>query len=149
MITVIQRVKKASVQVDEKIVSSISAGLLVLVGIELDDTDGDLDYCAKKIAEIRIFTDFEGKMNLSVAEINGEILAVSQFTLAGSVRKGRRPSFDGAMEPIKALAYFELFTAKLSTYYPWIKTGSFGDHMEVSLINDGPVTFILDSKKRI
>jgi D-aminoacyl-tRNA deacylase len=149
MISVIQRVKRASVSVDGSIISSINKGLLVLAGIEKGDTSADLEYSAKKITELRIFEDDAGKMNLSVADINGEILAVSQFTLLGNVHKGRRPGFDNAMPPEIAKTAFDDFVNLISKTGLTVKTGSFGDHMEVSLLNDGPVTFVIDSRKRV
>ncbi|MGI6394370.1 MAG: D-aminoacyl-tRNA deacylase [bacterium] len=149
MIVVIQRVLKASVSVEGKLFSSINRGLLILVGLEKNDVAADLEYCVKKVTELRIFQDNLGKMNLSVADIGGEILAVSQFTLAGDIRKGRRPGFDNAMEPILAEKMFNRFISMLVETGISIKIGSFGDNMEVSLINDGPVTFVVDSKKRI
>ncbi len=149
MISVIQRVANASVSVDGSIISLINKGLLVLAGIEKGDTAADLEYSAKKITELRIFEDDAGKMNLSVADVSGEILAVSQFTLLGNVQKGRRPGFDNAMPPEIAKAMFDDFVKMLSQTISTVKTGSFGDHMEVSLINDGPVTFVIDSRKRV
>ncbi len=149
MISVIQRVADASVSVDGSIISLINKGLLVLAGIEKGDTAADLEYSAKKITELRIFEDDAGKMNLSVADVNGEILAVSQFTLLGNVQKGRRPGFDNAMPPEIAKAMFDDFVNLISKTVSIVKTGSFGAHMEVSLINDGPVTFVIDSRKRV
>ncbi len=149
MIAVVQRVAKASVKVDEKTVSSIKKGLLVLAGIEKDDEKKDMDYIIKKITELRLFEDGEQKMNLSVQDIDGELLVVSQFTLAGNVNKGRRPSFDNAMEPEKAERMFEEFVLDLSKVHPKVQTGVFGAKMDVELTNDGPVTFMIDSRKRV
>ena len=149
MISVIQRVKSGSVSVDKSIISSINKGLLVLAGIEKGDTFADLEYSAKKITELRIFEDDAEKMNLSVIDVGGEILAVSQFTLLGNVQKGRRPGFDNAMPPETAKIMFDDFVKMLSQTISTVKTGSFGAHMEVSLINDGPVTFVIDSRKRV
>lgn len=149
MLAVIQRVKEASVEVDGTIISKINHGLLILAGIEKSDTSQDLEYCAKKSTELRIFEDAEGKMNLSVQDTAGEILAVSQFTLAGDIRKGRRPSFDTAMPPAEAEKLFGVFVEQLKSICPKVQTGSFGAHMKVSLVNDGPVTFIIDSRKRV
>lgn len=149
MITVVQRVSKASVSVDGSVVSSIGKGLLVLAGLEKGDTVSDTGYTIKKIQELRIFQDSEGKMNLSVSDISGELLVVSQFTLAGNIHKGRRPGFDNAMEPQTAQKMFDDFVNELSKTVQSVKTGRFGAHMEVSLINNGPVTFIIDSRKRI
>jgi D-tyrosyl-tRNA(Tyr) deacylase len=144
---VLQRVKEALVVVDKKTVSRIRQGLCLLVGIEKGDTQSDAAYLAKKIADLRVFSDEEGKMNLSIKEINGEILAVSQFTLAGSVRKGRRPSFDKAEHPEKANIIFDQFIDIIRKEGIKVKTGVFAALMEVSMTNDGPVTFILDSRK--
>jgi D-tyrosyl-tRNA(Tyr) deacylase len=149
MIAVVQRVQKASVKVDEKTVSSIKKGLLVLAGIEKDDEKSDMDYIIKKITELRLFEDGEHKMNLSVKDIDGELLVVSQFTLAGNVHKGRRPSFDRSMRPETAEKMFNEFVEDLLEVHPKVLTGVFGAKMDVELINDGPVTFMIDSKKRV
>lgn len=149
MITVIQRVLKASVSVDGIMISSINKGLLVLAGLEKGDVVSDMEYTTKKVTELRIFENNAGKMNLSVADVAGEILAVSQFTLLGNIQKGRRPGFDNAMEPALAKTMFDDFVKMLSKTEVTLKTGSFGSHMEVSLINDGPVTFVIDSRKRV
>ncbi|HOW51166.1 MAG TPA: D-aminoacyl-tRNA deacylase [bacterium] len=149
MITVLQRVSRAAVTVDGKIVSQIGAGLLLLAGLEKGDTDNDLNYTARKTVELRIFPDDEGKMNRSVVEHGGAILAVSQFTLAGNIQKGRRPSFDTALPPDEARILFDRFVTELTALGVSVSTGSFGAHMEVSLLNDGPVTFIVDSHKRV
>ena len=144
---VLQRVKEASVVVDNKTVSHIRQGLCLLVGIEKGDTSSDAAFLAKKTAELRIFSDEAGKMNLSVKDIGGDVLAVSQFTLAGSLRKGRRPSFDKAELPEKANVIFEQFVEFIRNEGIHVETGIFAALMEVRLINDGPVTFILDSWK--
>jgi len=144
---VLQRVKEASVLVDNKTVSHIRQGLCLLVGIEKGDTPDDAAFLAKKITELRIFSDEEGKMNLSVKDVSGEILAVSQFTLAGSLRKGRRPSFDNAELPEKANIIFDRFVDFIQNEEIRVGTGIFAALMEVHLVNDGPVTFILDSRK--
>ena len=149
MIAVVQRVSHASVSVEGKKVSSIGKGLLVLAGLEKDDEKKDINYIIKKITELRLFEDSDHKMNLSVRDIDGELLAVSQFTLSGNVHKGRRPSFDYAMKPEKARKVFDEFVQSLSEVHPKVKTGIFGAKMDVALINDGPVTFIIDSKKRV
>jgi len=144
MKAVIQKVKKASVKVNHKVVGEIEHGLLVLAGFEKEDTEKNCDYAAKKIANLRIFDDENGKMNLSVQDVKGKILAVSQFTLAGSIKKGRRPSFDNAMKPNKAKVLFDYFVSQLKSQNLTVETGQFQEYMEVALINDGPVTFILD-----
>ncbi len=149
MISVIQRVSRASVSVDGNVIGEIGMGLLLLVGIEKDDTDNDLSFTVRKVIELRVFPDDEGKMNHSVVDAGGAILAVSQFTLAADIRKGRRPSFDTAMSPNEARLLFDRFIHELSSLGISVATGSFGAHMEVSLVNDGPVTFILDSRKRL
>lgn len=149
MIVVLQRVSRASVSVEGTVVGEIGPGLLLLAGIEKGDGDDDLDHISRKCVELRIFPDDEGKMNRSVLEHGGAILAVSQFTLAADIRKGRRPSFDTTMPPDDASPLFDLFVKRLSALGATVATGSFGAHMEVALVNDGPVTFIVDSRKRI
>ncbi len=144
MKAVIQKVKKASVKVNNKVVGEIEHGLLVLAGFEKGDTEKNCDYATKKIANLRIFQDENEKMNLSVQDVKGKILAVSQFTLAGSIKKGRRPSFDNAMQPDKAKVLFDYFVSQLKSQNLTVETGQFQEYMEVSLINDGPVTFILE-----
>lgn len=145
MKTVIQRVKSASVTIDGKIYSSINQGLLILYGVEKGDSEDFSKYLCEKISKLRIFEDENGKMNLSVKDINGEILIVSQFTLAGDTRKGTRPSFDTAMPPKEAEIMYENFVSLMKeTSNLNIKTGVFGAMMDVALINDGPVTFILE-----
>jgi D-tyrosyl-tRNA(Tyr) deacylase len=143
MKAVIQRVKRAAVTAGE-LNAAIGPGLLVLVGLETGDTEEACAWAAAKIASLRIFEDGEGKMNLGLPEIGGEILAISQFTLAGSVVRGRRPSFDRAMNPEAARILFRRFVELLKDQYPHVKTGFFQEHMEVDLLNDGPVTFILE-----
>ncbi|MDH4099282.1 MAG: D-aminoacyl-tRNA deacylase [Nitrospirota bacterium] len=147
MRVVIQRVTEASVTVDGKVIGTIGKGLLVLAGVEKGDTEQDLDYMVSKITGLRIFEDGEGKMNLSVQEVGGSVLAVSQFTLLGDVRKGRRPSFTGAEEPGRAKDMFHLFVDKLRETGVSVETGEFQAHMAVSLVNDGPVTIMLDSRR--
>ncbi|MDD3150198.1 MAG: D-aminoacyl-tRNA deacylase [Candidatus Gastranaerophilales bacterium] len=144
MKTVIQRVKKASVTIENKIFSQINKGILVLLGIEKDDTEKEADFLVNKIANLRIFPDENGKMNLSIKDINGQILVVSQFTLTGNCKKGTRPSFDNSKEPIEANALYEKFIEKMKQEKIDVKTGKFAALMDVSLINDGPVTFILE-----
>jgi len=144
---VLQRVKEASVEVKGKAAGKIDRGVCLLVGLEKGDSEDDAQYLAKKVTELRIFPDKEEKMNLSLQDIQGEILAVSQFTLAGSVRKGRRPSFDRAEAPDKASKLFQYFVELIRERGVKVETGVFQAMMEVRLINDGPVTFILQSKK--
>ena len=139
---VIQRVRRASVTVGAEHVSEIGAGLLVLAAVEKGDAEATMGEAAKKIRELRIFADEGGKMNRDVAEAHGEILAVSQFTLAGSLARGRRPSFDNAEEPGRARALFEVFLRELASTGIVVKTGRFREMMIVSLENDGPVTFV-------
>ncbi len=144
---VLQRVKEASVSFQRKVIGEIGQGVCLLVGIEKGDEEEDARYLARKIAELRIFPDERGKMNLSLFDVEGEILAVSQFTLAGSVQKGRRPSFDKAEEPDRANRLFRFFVEQLIQMGLKVETGVFQAMMEVRLINDGPVTFILQAKK--
>lgn len=144
MQVVIQRVKKAQVKIKGKIVSRISRGLLVLLAIKNDDNQNKLDWMADKVANLRIFSDSQDKMNLSVQDIKGEVLVVSQFTLYGDCQKGRRPSFISAAEPKKAEEFYSLFVEKLKSYGLEIKEGVFGAMMAVELINDGPVTIIIE-----
>jgi D-tyrosyl-tRNA(Tyr) deacylase len=143
MKSVIQRVRRASVTVGEELVSEIGPGLLVLAAVEKGDGEPTIRDAAKKIRELRIFADDAGKMNRDVAESGGEILAVSQFTLAGSLARGRRPSFDNAEEPGRARELFELFLRELASTGIIVKTGRFREMMIVALENDGPVTFVL------
>jgi D-tyrosyl-tRNA(Tyr) deacylase len=144
---VIQRVNKASVTINESVFSSIRAGLLVLIGIEDTDDESDVDWLTGKLINMRIFSDAEGKMNLSVKETGGEILLISQFTLHASTKKGNRPSFIKAARPEKAIPLYESFIKKAGVELGKnCKTGSFGADMKVELINDGPVTIVIDSK---
>lgn len=144
---VIQRVKEASVTVDGRIVSAIGAGLLILVGIEPDDTIEEMRWLASKTAGLRIFDDENGVMNLSVTDTGGEVLAVSQFTLMASTRKGNRPSYIRAARPEFAAPMYDSFCSELTGLVgKEVKKGIFGADMKVSLINDGPVTIIIDSK---
>jgi D-tyrosyl-tRNA(Tyr) deacylase len=144
---IVQRVKRASVTVDGKVVSEISNGLLILLGVAREDTPADIDYMANKVANLRIFQDEQGKMNLSLLEVAGEALVVSQFTLYGDCRKGRRPSFIEAAQPEKADEMYQAFIAALSQTGIRTKGGIFHAYMDVELINDGPVTILLDSQK--
>ena len=139
---VIQRVRRASVTVGDELISAIDVGLLVLAAVEKGDTEQTMIDAAKKIRELRIFADDAGKMNRDVAEAGGAILAVSQFTLAGSLARGRRPSFDNAEEPGRARELFEQFLRELGTTGIEVKTGRFREMMVVALENDGPVTFV-------
>jgi D-tyrosyl-tRNA(Tyr) deacylase len=142
---VIQRVRRASVAVGEQIVSEIGIGLLVLGAVEKGDGEEVMREAAKKVRELRIFSDDAGKMNRDVTEAGGAILAVSQFTLAGSIARGRRPSFDNAEEPERARTMYELFVRELASTGIDVKTGRFREMMIVSLENDGPVTFVWNS----
>ena len=147
MRAVIQRVSRASVSVDGDIISSINRGLLILVGFHKEDTISDSDYIISKSTGLRIFEDDNGLMNLSVSDIGGEILVVSQFTLYGDSRKGKRPSFSTSMPPAEALQFYDNFIKHFKENFPSVKCGVFGADMEVSLVNSGPVTIILDSSK--
>jgi D-tyrosyl-tRNA(Tyr) deacylase len=146
MRAVIQRVKSAQVCVDDRVTGKIGKGLLVLLGIGKGDGESDLFFLSSKIPELRIFEDSSGKLNLSVKEIGGEMMIVSQFTLYGDCRKGRRPSFTEAEEPALARSLYEQFVSKLREQGVPVQTGEFQAKMEVHLINDGPVTLLLDSK---
>lgn len=148
MRAVVQRVDRASVTVDNKVVGQVDKGLMVLFGAAQDDTDKDLNYIVDKVAGLRIFEDDQDKMNLSVQDVGGSILAVSQFTLYGDCRKGKRPSFDGAAKPELANSYYEKFVAALRDKGIKVETGVFRAHMLVELVNNGPVTMLLDSKKQ-
>lgn len=143
MIGLIQRVKQASVTIDNKLYSEIGHGILVLFGVEKGDTKENADKIADKISKLRIFEDENQKMNKSVVDVSGEIMVVSQFTLAGNCSKGTRPSFDGAEAPEPANEMYEYFIEQLRIKGLTVKTGVFGAMMDVELINDGPVTFIL------
>ena len=144
---VIQRVKRAQVSIDQQLHSSIEQGLLLLVGVGPDDSQEDMDYAVRKIVNMRIFSDAEDKMNLSVQDIGGEILSISQFTLHADTKKGNRPAFTGAAKPDIATAFYEFFNQKLAQEVP-VQTGIFGADMQVELVNDGTVTIILDTKNR-
>lgn len=147
MRAVVQRVSRASVKVHGELTGEIAAGLLVFLGVAHDDAESDADYLADKIAGLRIFEDHEGKMNRSVSEIGGAVLAVSQFTLFGDVRKGKRPSFDSAARPELANFLYRHFVERIRTLGLRCETGRFQDTMEVELVNQGPVTILLDSDK--
>jgi D-tyrosyl-tRNA(Tyr) deacylase len=143
---VVQRVKQASVAVDGAVVGEIAHGLLVFLGVGQGDTSADAKYLAGKIAGLRLFSDEQGKMNLDVRDVGGAVLAVSQFTLYGDCRRGRRPSFSGAAAPDVAQALYEEFVAELKASGVPVATGRFQAHMEVSLVNDGPVTLLVSSE---
>ena len=145
MKTVIQRVRRASVSVNGDVVAEIATGMLILAAVEKGDEEQAMRDAGKKIRELRIFSDDAGKMNRDVTEANGAILAVSQFTLAGSLAKGRRPSFDNAEEPERARAMFDLFVRELASTGIPVQTGRFREMMIVSLENDGPVTFTYEA----
>lgn len=149
MRVLIQRVKKASVTIEGEIFSEINQGLLILLGIEAEDAQEDINWLAGKIARLRIFSDENDAMNLSVQDINGDCLVVSQFTLHANTKKGNRPSFINAAKPEMAIPLYEKFVFQLENETnKKVQTGSFGAMMEVALINDGPVTILIDSKKR-
>ena len=147
MKAVLQRVARASVRVDEEIVGSVERGLLVLVGVAEGDTDADADALAGKVAALRIFEDDAGKMNLAVSDVSGSVLAVSQFTLLADTSRGRRPSFTLAMRPPESERLFERFCQALRSHALRVETGRFGASMQVELVNDGPVTILLDTKQ--
>ena len=142
----IQRVKQASVSIDSKLYNQIQQGLLLLVGVAPDDAQEDVAYAVRKITNMRIFSDDEDKMNLSVKDVNGEILSISQFTLYADTKKGNRPAFTGAAKPDLASQLYDDFNELLSREMP-VKTGVFAADMQVALVNDGPVTIVLDTKK--
>lgn len=147
MRAVVQRVSRASVTVDGEIVGRIERGLLVLLGVTHADSEAAADYLAEKIAGLRVFEDDAGKMNLSVVDVGGSILAVSQFTLYGDARKGKRPSFDDAARPEQARKLYERFVERIRTLGLVCETGRFQEMMQVELVNEGPVTILLDSEK--
>lgn len=149
MRVIIQRVKHASVEIEGHVKSMIGQGLLVFVGIEDADSQDDIEWLAKKIVNLRIFGDNEGVMNLSVSEMKGEILVVSQFTLHAMVKKGNRPSYIRASKPDVAIPLYNSFCSEVSLQLGYeVKTGSFGADMKVELLNDGPVTIFIDTKNR-
>lgn len=141
---VLQRVKRASVSVDGEIVSTIGNGLLILIGVEKGDTERETKYLAKKSCELRIFPDEYGKMNLSLQDINGEVMIISQFTLASYIKKGNRPGFSNAAREELAILLYKLFVEEIKKQVKIVRTGIFGSYMEVDLVNDGPVTFVLE-----
>ena len=144
---VVQRVTRASVTVDGEVTGKIGKGYMVLAGAETGDTEADARLCADKLAGLRVFEDGEGKMNLSIADVGGEILLVSQFTLLGDARHGRRPSFIAAARPEVAEPLLEQMKAMLEARGLHVETGRFQTHMDVELVNDGPVTILIDSRK--
>jgi len=144
---VVQRVSSASVTVDGDVVGHIGCGFLVLLGVGTEDSADDAAFLAQKVAGLRVFEDSGGKMNLSLADVDGCVLAVSQFTLFGDCRKGRRPSFVDAARPESAEQLYECFVSELRGQGITVETGRFQTHMDVSLVNDGPVTLLLDSRK--
>ena len=148
MRVVVQRSKKASVTVDGEITGQIKSGLVILVGVTHDDKEADAAYLSDKIANLRIFEDAAGKMNLSLLDVGGQILSVSQFTLYGDCRNGRRPSFIDAARPEQAIELYETFNRFLREKGIQVETGRFGAMMDVALTNDGPVTLIIDSKDK-
>ncbi len=147
MRAVLQRVKQARVHVEGRVIGEIKQGLLVFIGVGKEDQEADADYLAAKIPQLRVFEDAEGKFNRSLLDIKGEILVVSQFTLFGDCRRGRRPSFSDAAEPDQARELYQRFITKLKENAITVAQGEFQAHMEVELINDGPVTLLLESKK--
>ena len=149
MRVVIQRVSEASVKVDNHIVGEIGKGLMLLIGVDESDENSDADWLVKKILDVRVFSDDEGKMNHSVKDINGEILCISQFTLISDYKKGNRPSYIKAARPDKAIPLFEYFKDEMKKSGLKTESGIFGADMKVSLINDGPVTLVFDSKTKL
>ncbi|BBM14430.1 D-aminoacyl-tRNA deacylase [Enterococcus mundtii] len=148
MRAVIQRVSQAAVSINEREVGRIDHGLLILLGVHDTDTQKDVDYLIKKIAQMRIFEDEQGKMNLSIEDVKGALLSISQFTLFADTKKGNRPSFIAAARPEKAIPLYEAFNEGLRQRGITVETGEFGVDMAVSLVNDGPVTIIIDSQNK-
>ncbi len=147
MRAVVQRVSRASVTVNNEITGQIESGFLVLLGVAEDDTQDDVIYLAQKTIGLRVFEDDDGKMNLSLADVGGKMLVVSQFTLMGDCRKGRRPSFVAAARPDRAVELYHSFVVEVRGQGIDVETGRFQDHMDVELVNDGPVTLLLESRK--
>lgn len=148
MRAVIQRVTSARVRVGDHVVGEINTGLLLLAGVEKDDNLEDVRYISTKVRDLRVFGDADGKMNLSLSDVRGSVLAVSQFTLCGDCRRGRRPSFDAAETPAAARALFDDLVGEMRALSLDVQTGEFQAHMDVELVNDGPVTLLLDSRRR-
>ena len=149
MRAVIQRVSEASVIIENEIISRIEIGLVILLGIEIDDNTEDVKWLANKTSQLRIFSDIEGKMNNSITDVNGAVIVVSQFTLIAKTKKGNRPSYIKASRPEQAIPLYELFKEELSQLIgKKVQSGVFGANMQVSLINDGPVTIIIDTKNK-
>ena len=148
MRAVIQRVSRARVTVSGEVTGEIGAGLLVLLGVGEKDQESDAAYCAEKICGLRVFEDEQGKMNRSVGDVGGSVLAVSQFTLYGDVRRGKRPSFDAAARPERAKELYEYFVGRIRAAGLGCETGRFQEMMQVELVNEGPVTILLDSSKQ-
>ncbi|MGE5405393.1 MAG: D-aminoacyl-tRNA deacylase [Candidatus Saccharibacteria bacterium] len=147
MRAVVQRARRGKVTVEDRVAGEIGVGLVVLIGVKDGDGAADAEYIADKLVNLRIFEDEEGKMNRSVSDLGGQVLAISQFTLYGDVRKGRRPSFTGAAPPEEGLAWFNRTLEEIRKRGIAVDTGEFGEHMVVEIINDGPVTIILDSQR--
>jgi len=147
MRAVVQRVSRAQVSVNGEIAGKIGRGLLILLGVGDNDREADADYVADKIAGLRVFEDEKGRMNLAASAVGGEVLAISQFTLYGDVRRGKRPSFDGAAAPERARELYEYFVGRIRAAGLNCQTGRFQEMMQVELVNDGPVTILLDSSK--
>lgn len=147
MRAVVQRVSNSSVTVDQNVIGKIDRGIMVLLGVNDDDNSKDVEYLVDKIVNLRIFEDENEKMNLSLLDIKGDLLVVSQFTLYGDCRKGRRPNFTDAAKPDIAISLYEEFIDKAKKYGIKVETGEFGAHMSVDIMNDGPVTLLIDSKK--
>jgi D-aminoacyl-tRNA deacylase len=148
MRAVVQRVSRATVTIDEKVTGEIGHGLLVLLGVGQSDNESDAEYCAEKICGLRIFEDDQGKMNRSLLDGGGSVLAVSQFTLYGDVRRGKRPSFDAAARPEGAKRLYKYFVERIRAAGLHCETGRFQEMMHVALVNEGPVTILIDSEKK-
>ncbi|MDH6365089.1 D-tyrosyl-tRNA(Tyr) deacylase [Enterococcus sp. PF1-24] len=148
MKAVIQRVTQASVTIEKQVIGEIQQGFVVLLGVHEEDTEAEVDYLVRKITMMRIFSDGEGKMNLSIQDIQGSILSISQFTLYADTKKGNRPSFVKAASPEQAIALYESFNRKLAQQNISVATGEFGGDMQVALNNDGPVTIVIDTRDK-